>query len=59
MSKSELTTADKEWIADLVVTSIQTGVKPINERLTNIENRLDIIEEDMKNVKKELKKADE
>ena len=55
MSKSGLTTADKEWIADLVVTSIQTGVKPINERLTNIENRLDIIEEDMKNVKKDIK----
>ena len=55
VSKSGLTTADKEWIADLVVTSIQTGVKPINQRLTNIENRLDIIEEDMKNVKKDIK----
>ena len=55
VSKSGLTTADKEWIADLVVTSIQTGVKPINQRLTNIENLLDIIEEDMKNVKKDIK----
>ena len=51
VSKSGLTTADKEWIADLVVST----VKPINERLTNIENRLDIIEEDMKNVKKDIK----
>ena len=51
VSKSGLTTADKEWIADLVVST----VKPINERLTNIETRLDIIEEDMKNVKKDIK----
>ena len=51
VSKSGLTTADKEWIADLVVST----VKPINERLTNIENCLDIIEEDMKNVKKDIK----
>ena len=70
--KSGLTAADKEWIADLVVTSIQTAVKPINERLTNIENRLtnvetrlDVIEKDVKaikecpTIKKELKKDDE
>ena len=25
-------------------------IKPINERLTNIENRLDVLEKDMKNV---------
>ena len=72
MPKSGLTSADKEWIADLVVTSIQTAVKPINERLTNIENRLtnletrlDVIEKDVKaikecpTIKKELKKDDE
>ena len=53
--KSGLTEADKEWIANLVVTSIQTAVKPINERLINIENRLDVIEEDMKNVKEDIK----
>ena len=63
--KSGLTSADKEWIADLVVTSIQTAVKPINERLANIENRLDVIEKDVKAIKecptiqKELKKDDE
>ena len=59
--KSGLTSADKEWIADLVVST----VKPINERLTNIENRLDVIEKDVKAIKecptiqKELKKDDE
>ena len=70
--KSGLTSADKEWIADLVVTSIQTAVKPIQEdiseiknRLTNVENRLDVIEKDVKaikecpTIKKELKKDDE
>ena len=70
--KSGLTSADKEWIADLVVTSIQTAVKPIQEdiseiknRLTNVENRLDVIEKDVKAIKecptiqKELKKDDE
>ena len=51
MGKSGLTAADKEWIADLVIST----VKPINERLTNIENRLDVIEEDMKNVKEDIK----
>ena len=30
-------------------------IKPINERLTNIENRLDVLEKDMKNVKKDIK----
>ena len=55
MPKSGLTAADKEWIADLVVTSIQNAVKPINERLTNIGNHLDVIEEDMKNVKEDIK----
>ena len=65
VSKSGLTSADKEWIADLVVTSIQTAVKPINERLANIENHLDVIEKDVKAIKecptiqKELKKDDE
>ena len=66
--KSGLTAADKEWIADLVIST----VKPINERLTNIENRLtnvetrlDVIEKDVKaikecpTIKKELKKDDE
>ena len=70
--KSGLTSADKEWIADLVVTSIQTAVKPIQEdiseiknRLTNVENRLEVIEKDVKAIKecptiqKELKKDDE
>ena len=70
--KSGLTSADKEWIADLVVTSIQTAVKPIQEdiseiknRLSNVENRLDVIEKDVKAIKecptiqKELKKDDE
>ena len=61
MGPSGLTAADKEWIASL----IQTAVKPINERLANIENRLDVIEKDVKAIKecptiqKELKKDDE
>ena len=60
--KSGLTSADKEWIADLVVTSIQTAVKPINERLTNIENRLENLEnrieaiENCPTIKNELSK---
>ena len=31
-------------------------IKPINERLTNIENRLDVIEEDVKTLKKDVQK---
>ena len=55
--QSGLTVADKEWIANLIF----TAVKPINERLTNIENRLDVVEQDIKaikecpTIKKELK----
>ena len=30
-------------------------IKPINDRLTNIENRLDVLEDDMKNVKEDIK----
>ena len=52
--QSGLTAADKQWIADLVVTSIQTAVKPINDRLTIIENRLEAIEK-CPTIKKELK----
>ena len=56
-NQSGLTVADKEWIANLIF----TAVKPINERLTNIENRLDVVEQDIKaikecpTIKKELK----
>ena len=70
--KSGLTAADKEWIADLVITTIQTAVKPIQEAISEIKDRLDVLEKDMKNVKeyikaikecptikKELKKDDE
>ena len=30
-------------------------IKPINDRLTNIENRLDVLEDDVKNVKDDIK----
>ena len=60
--QSGLAEADKEWIANLVVTSIQTAIKPIQEdiseiknRLTNIENRLEAIE-NCSTIKKELSK---
>ena len=55
MPKSGLTEADWQRIESLIVTSIQTAVKPINDRL-------DVIEEDIKEIKecptikKELKK---
>ena len=38
--QSGLTDSDKEWIVNLMVTT----VKPINDHLTNIENRLKAIE---------------
>ena len=63
--KSGLTNADKEWIADLVVTTIQTAVKPIQEDISEIKDRLDVLEKDVKaikecpTIKKELKKDDE
>ena len=66
--KSGLTSADKQWIADLVIST----VKPINDRLeviekdvSEIKDRLDVVEKDIKaikecpTIKKELKKDDE
>ena len=47
MPKSGLTEADKEWIAGLI--------RPINDRLINIENRLEAIE-NCPTIKNELKK---
>ena len=47
MPKSGLTEADKAWIAGLI--------RPINDRLTNIENRLEAIE-NCPTIKNELKK---
>ena len=58
MIQTKLSDADKEWIADLVV----SAVKPINERLTNIENRLENLEnrieaiENCPTIKNELSK---
>ena len=55
MPKSGLTEADWDRITNLIVASIQTAVKPINDRL-------DVIEQDIKDIKecptikKELKK---
>ena len=52
--QSGLTVADKEWIANLVVTSIQTAVKPINDRLDAIEKDIKAIKE-CPTIKRELK----
>ena len=51
MGKSGLTSADKEWIANLVVST----VKPIKEDISEIKNRLDVVEQDIKNIKKDIK----
>ena len=44
MGKTGLTEADKQWIANLVITTVQAAVKPINDRL-------DVIEQDIKAIK--------
>ena len=51
MIQSKLSEADKEWIANLVVTSIQSAVKPIIDRLEAIENCPTIKNELSKNKK--------
>ena len=61
VSKSGLTTADKEWIANLVIST----VKPINDRLEVIEKDVSDIKDHLKaieecpTIKKELKKDGE
>ena len=47
MGPSGLTAADKEWIANLVVTT----VKPIREDISEIKDRLDVVEQDIKAIK--------
>ena len=58
MGKLGLTEADKMWIANLVVTSIQTAVKPIKDDINSlkkdvseIKDRLDVFEKDIKAIK--------
>ena len=51
MGPSRLTAADKEWIANLVVTTI----KPINDRLEVIEKDVAELKNDMSNVKEDIK----
>ena len=69
--QSGLTEADKEWIANLVVTtvkpiqeditSLKEDVKALKEDMVEIKNRLDVVEKDIKlikecpTIKKELK----
>ena len=53
-AKSGLTDGDKEWIANLVITSIQAAVKPIWEEIKKINERLERIE-NYPTIKKELK----
>ena len=53
-AKSGLTDGDKEWIANLVITSIQAAVKPIWEEIKKINQRLERIE-NCPTIKKELK----
>ena len=53
-AQSGLTDGDKEWIANLVITSIQAAVKPIWEEIKKINQRLERIE-NCPTIKKELK----
>ena len=55
MPKSGLTEADWDRIENLIVTSIQTAVKPIKEDIAEIKDRLEAIE-NCPTIKKELKK---
>ena len=66
--KSGLTAADKEWIADLVISTvkpIQEDISSLKKDVSDIKDRLDVIEKDVKaikecpTIKKELKKDDE
>ena len=62
MGPGGLTAADKEWIANLVVTT----VKPINDRLeviekdvSEIKDRLDVLEEDVAELKNDMSNVKE
>ena len=55
MPKSGLTEADWDRIENLIVTSIQTAVKPIQKDVSEIKERLEAIE-NCPTIKNELKK---
>ena len=66
--KSGLTAADKEWIANLVISTvkpIKEDISSLKKDVSDIKDRLDVIEKDVKaieecpTIKKELKKDDE
>ena len=46
MGKGGLSAADKAWIAGLI--------RPIQKDVSEIKDRLDVLEEDMKNVKEDI-----
>ena len=48
MAKGLLTEIDKQWIADLITTSISTAIK-------QLQADIQILKEDMKNVKEDVK----
>ena len=51
MPSNGLTEADKQWIANLVITTVQAAVRPINERLDVIEQDIKVLKEDVKAIK--------
>ena len=54
MATNGLTEADKQWIANLVVTTVQTAVKPIKEDIKALKEDVKAIKE-CPTIKKELK----
>ena len=52
MAKGVLTEIDKQWIADLITTSIATAVKPIKDDIQSLKA-------DMKNVKEDISKINQ
>ena len=51
MSNDGFTQKQLEQLGQVVELIVDAKIKPINERLTNIENRLDAVEKDIKAIK--------
>ena len=59
MAKGVLTQADKQWIADLITTSIAAAIKPLQADIQSLKTDMQNVKTDVKNLKDDMKNVKE
>ena len=59
MAKGVLTQTDKQWIADLITTSITTAIKPLQADVQSLKTDMQNVKTDVKNLKDDMKDVKE